>query len=67
MNKTATTSRGLGIGSVLTLIFIILKLTGNITWSWFWVVSPMLIGPAILLLLLLFLGIIGVVSLIIGR
>ena len=39
---------------VLTLIFIVLKLTGNISWSWIWVLAPMwieliLIVAAILL------------------
>lgn len=28
---------------LLTLIFIVLKLTGVINWSWFWVLSPFLI------------------------
>jgi len=27
--------------SILTIVFIVLKLTGNIDWSWFWVCSPM--------------------------
>jgi len=27
---------------VLTLIFVTLKLTNTIDWSWFWVLSPML-------------------------
>ena len=27
--------------SILTVVFIVLKLTGNIDWSWFWVCSPM--------------------------
>ena len=26
---------------VLTLIFIVLKLTGNISWSWVWVLAPL--------------------------
>ena len=26
---------------ILTLIFIVLKLTNVITWSWLWVLSPM--------------------------
>ena len=26
--------------SVLTIVFIVLKLTGNIAWSWWWVLSP---------------------------
>lgn len=35
------TSSGLGLGSVLFIIFLILKLTGNIDWSWWWVTSPL--------------------------
>ena len=31
---------GLGIVSVLTIIFIVLKLLGVIKWSWIWVLSP---------------------------
>ena len=34
------TSSGLGLGSVLFIVFLILKLTGNINWSWWWVTSP---------------------------
>lgn len=38
-------SRGVGIGfcGMLTILFIGLKLTNHINWSWFWVLSPMLI------------------------
>lgn len=35
---------GMGFCSSLTLVFIILKLTGNIGWSWFWVLSPLWLG-----------------------
>lgn len=41
-NKTA--SGGLGICDVLTLIFIVLKLTHIIDWSWVWVLCPLWIG-----------------------
>ena len=30
-----------GIGTVLFLVFLVLKLTGNIDWSWWWVTSPL--------------------------
>jgi hypothetical protein len=33
-----------GFSSLLTLLFIGLKLTGYITWSWWWVMSPLLIS-----------------------
>ena len=32
---------GLGIVSVLTIVFIVLKLLGVIQWSWIWVLSPL--------------------------
>ena len=38
-NKTK--QGGLGIVSVLTIIFIVLKLLGVIKWSWIWVLSPL--------------------------
>jgi len=36
--------------SALTLIFITLKLTGHIDWSWWWVTAPMWGGLALLFL-----------------
>ena len=32
---------GLGFFEALTLLFITLKLTGCIAWSWLWVLSPL--------------------------
>ena len=32
---------GIGVTEVLTLIFIVLKLLEVITWSWWWVFSPL--------------------------
>ena len=40
---------GIGIGTVLFIVFLILKLTGVIAWSWWWVTAPLWI-PALLLL-----------------
>jgi len=33
----------LGFPQALTLLFIGLRLTGHIDWSWWWVLSPMII------------------------
>ena len=30
----------IGLGSLLTVLFIILKLTDRIDWSWWWVLCP---------------------------
>lgn len=38
---------GLGLVSVLTIIFVVLKLVGVITWSWIWVLSPLWIGAGL--------------------
>ena len=39
MNKTVI-YRGPGFCTLLGLTFIILKLTGVITWPWLWILSP---------------------------
>lgn len=41
-NKQA--SGGIGFTGLLTIVFIILKLCGIITWSWWWVLSPLWIS-----------------------
>lgn len=42
----------LEFSTVLTLIFITLKLMGYITWSWWWVLSPLWIGFALVVFIL---------------
>ena len=39
---------GIGFLGLLTIVFITLKLTHYIDWSWFWILSPTLI-PIIIL------------------
>jgi hypothetical protein len=52
MNKTSSVSiQGLGL-QMLTIAFIVLKLIGEITWSWAWVLSPIWIPIAIVVVLL---------------
>ena len=45
---------------ILTVIFAILKVTNAITWSWWWVCSPVLIATGLTLLLLILAGIVVV-------
>lgn len=49
------TQCGMGFTSVLTIIFIVLKLCKVITWSWWWVLSPIWISWGLALVLILFL------------
>lgn len=46
-------SSGLGFCEVLAIVFIVLKLVGLIDWSWIWVLSPIWIPIAIVLIILL--------------
>ena len=43
----------MGFLEVLTLIFVALKLTGHIDWSWFWVLSPTIFAIVLYVALLL--------------
>ena len=50
MANTSNSSNGLGVGTILFLIFLVLKLTNFIDWSWWWVTAPLWI-PAIAIIL----------------
>ena len=44
---------GLGLASVLTIIFVVLKLLDVIQWSWIWVLAPLWIDFILTQLLLI--------------
>jgi hypothetical protein len=48
MADSKSSSSGLGIGTILFLIFMVLKLTNYIDWSWWWITAPLWI-PIIIL------------------
>ncbi len=39
--SAATSSSGITFCGLLTIVFITLKLTGYLSWSWWWVLSPL--------------------------
>lgn len=43
----------MGFLEVLTLVFVTLKLTDVIEWSWVWVLSPLIVSGSIYIFLLL--------------
>lgn len=55
MTKNNTKSYSFPFFSILGLIFITLKLMGEITWSWWWVLSPFW-GPIVFVLVILLVG-----------
>jgi hypothetical protein len=50
--KQVTRSGGIGFAGLLTIVFITLKLTGVIAWSWLWVLSPLWISFLLSLLII---------------
>lgn len=56
------TSRGFGLGTVLFIVFLVLKLTNTIDWSWWWVTSPLWIPAGFLIIVLLIILLIAMFS-----
>ena len=47
--ENSTQSGGIGVLGLLGVCFVVLKLTGFITWSWWWVTAPFWGGFALLM------------------
>lgn len=60
MDKSATASASVTPMFLLFLVFLILKLTKVITWSWLWVTAPLWGGLALALAVLLGFGVFAV-------
>ena len=58
----AATGTSWPIATILTIIFVVLKLTDVIDWSWWWVLSPLWISAlfTVFVLLLIFLIIVAI-------
>ena len=48
MSKSVT-SGGISFTTALFLVFLVLKLTNTITWSWWFVTMPLWIGPLLII------------------
>lgn len=57
-NKKVKVNHSMSLGTILGILFIVLKLCGVIEWSWVWVLAPFWIG-AIITILALIAGIIA--------
>jgi hypothetical protein len=56
-NTTTSSSSGIGFLGALAIAFIVLKLTGVIAWSWWWVLAPLWIPWAIFIVIFAVVGI----------
>ena len=61
-SNSSSSSSGIGFPGLLTVLFIGLKLTGNITWPWVWVLSPLWISFALFLVIAAIVVIAAVIS-----
>lgn len=60
MNKENSSKGGIGFCGLLAIVFIVLKLLKIITWSWFWVLSPLWIPLGIILIVLIIIVVIAI-------
>ena len=51
---------GVGYGGILLMIFVVLKLTNLIDWSWWWVLSPLWAGIILAIMLLVLIGLLEI-------
>ena len=58
MNNKSTISRFGGVDTILTIVFVILKLCKVINWSWLWVLSPAWIGICLVIYIAIIVAII---------
>ena len=47
--SSSSSSSGIGVLGLLGVAFVVLKLTGVIDWSWWWVTLPFWIGIAVVI------------------
>ncbi len=57
-DNKSTSSSGIGFSGLLVILFIALKLTGYITWSWLWVLAPIWITFVMIVFVIIIAGIV---------
>ena len=50
-NGSTNVGGGIGFTGLLTVVFVVLKLVGIISWSWWWVLSPIWISLALFIVI----------------
>jgi len=58
---------GIGLGGVLFVVFLVLKLIGVITWSWWWVTAPLWIPFVIIIAVVIVVAIGAGIAALTGR
>lgn len=58
MSDTPNNNGGIGVVGLLQVAFVVLKLTGVIDWTWFWVLAPIWISFGFAVVLLTIAGVV---------
>lgn len=61
-SSSSSSAGGIGFFGLLTIVFIVLKLTHIINWSWWWVLSPSLIPLGIVAVILAGCGVVLLIT-----
>lgn len=56
-SNSASATSGIGFGTLLFLVFLVLKLTKVIAWSWWWVTCPLWAPICLVVAILIIIGI----------
>lgn len=67
MSKSSSSSSGVSAIGLLGVLFVGLKLTGFINWSWWWVTAPFWGGLAVVGVILIVVGILFCTTRIFGK
>lgn len=57
---TTVTSGGMSVSTLLTIVFVVLKLIGVINWSWVWVLAPLWISALLSIAIIIICVILGI-------
>jgi hypothetical protein len=66
-SSSSASSGGIGVSGLLGVAFVVLKLTGHITWPWLWVLAPFWIPLALVLAAFAVVGIFLAISYFLDR
>ena len=65
--KRVSVDLGYGLPTILFVVFMILKLTGHIGWSWLWVTAPLWMPAALVMVIIVAVILFGTVSCLVGK
>lgn len=66
-SNNTSQSGGVSAGFLLFLVFLILKLTHTISWSWWWITIPLWGGAALVAGILVIVGIVALIAALVSR